>query len=1175
MLAALAALSLALAVGGEIPLLRSLPAGPADGRCPVSVGVPFPPDALPDERLLSLVDLGGRPVPFQSHVTSRWWRRGGGVQTVLVTFVADRAQPVYTLRYGVPAEPVRPAHPVRVTRNGGRILVDNGALLAAFRSDRPGLFDELRYDADGDGVYGPDETVIDPAAPAELRMGLHSSLWAPATIDVEESGPVRAVVRLRGHHATPAGEQAIAYDVRLFLYSDLPYVRVEHRFVQDTPSIFLDVPSICLRLPLSPAGATVRFGLPDGDRAVAVKADGSARLVQTGPGVWEYVETLGPAYAATRVPLRRGEDGTWSYETGLGVPEFDTILAERLPYANDEEKRMWSQGPRHNAFAAELSVNGQVVAAAERAPGWLDVEPTDRPWGLAAGVRWFWQQHPKALGWSDGAAVIELYPELPDEPLHLHTGTAKTHTIDLWLHPAGDARAGVEAAAASSPPAYFCPPEWYCGSKVWGDIIERREGRFALYESEMDRQLEPYIARLEHPRVQPGFGGEFGILWFGDYGGGKLSNNLETAVDHGLAVHFLRTADRRVYDRFEQAVRHFRDNDVRNAVPAGQAFDWGLWLVPGYMPEAFAQRCAEDEALRRRVFFYQGEHPPGLGGVYRHGFRHYGNAQLTPYPPYSSRKEALLQMYSGTCAVGGHGWIEGLVDHYLLTGDRWSLEVAELTGQWVLDREGTSWGRDNWKYRDLARLYRATGRDEYLNRLYQAIDVIYGERGSIVDRMKGQAEALMSPYYTILQFIAEVHRVTDDPEVRRKYLELLDPWLAHMTDADSGVGPVFWYLRDYKDSRCHTDFADLAYAWVLTGDPRYIERSLNSADFYLHFAYHSTAWFSIPEYLYALTSVRPDALSDPPRTISGPSAWLREDTDGPFDVVVTQEEGYRVAAQPTTGAIRISAPSGKVIERPITMGGTDVHRLTVPADGETGLYRVEAAAARCRFAYGSRLPLTAWPPPRQTAGRFGGAVELIDRAHLVVPTDGHLSLSEGTIEFWLRPNWSSPATRAEAVPYHYNHIFDSRDVDYDHGIAIFTYDSGEPGAGKTLIGATAGYNQSDNVSGPLRWNSGEWHHVAFAWRAGAGDGVLRLYVDGLLVAEKTDARIFPALVNPRFTIGTNTPATANSAVDAAIDELRISSVMREPDPSGPPAFDEQTLLMLRFDDPAETASFVP
>jgi hypothetical protein len=737
----------------------------------------------------------------------------------------------------------------------------------------------------------------------------------------------------------------------------------------------------------------------------------------------------------------------------------------------------------------------------------------------------------------------------------------------LHLHPTTDAAtASAVTRAFFEPPMYFPSPQHYCDTGVWGQVLPRQQGKFILYETEAARTIRAdFVERPERAN-------SYGMFNFGDLGGGNSYMNLETAYDHGMAVQFIRTGDREVFDSFERAVWHFRDVDVQQAKVPGP-WDWGLWLMPGYMPEKLAEECAKDAKLRETIFYWTGTQPPELGGVHRHSYMHFANAAFTPAPSSTRFPEKRLRMYSGSCDVGGHGWVAGLVDHYLLTGDRRSLEVAELAGQWVLKHGGTSWGRDNWKYIDLAWLYRATGKKEYLQRLMDAIDVIYKDKESTVERIAAQDKTLMSPFYTILQFIKHVHQMTDDPGVRQKFLDLVTSWIDNVPSADSHIGPVFQYIRDYRDSRCHTDFADLAYAYLLTGDRKYLDKSLNTFDFYLHFAYHSTAFFSVPEYLYALEKAGITALTDPPPTVRQAKAFWEDKNDAPLCLVVYQQSGYRVAAAPTEGAITITSPSGKATATKIDRSGLDVYRITVPPDGEKGVYKIEAKAAGCWFWYGADAPLLGGPPPVLVASRFGKAIQLAEGAKLDIPAEGRLNLDEGTIEMWFQPLWDAPSGRTAPVPYHYHQLFDSRNVEYDHGIVIFLYDGGEVGAGKALHAAWADKDKSDGVSVGVQWKKGVWHHLAFAWKkTGEGVGKMRLYIDGKEVAGKDNAANFPTQLSRIIRLGMNSTESPNTPLNGVIDELRISRIMRPPDLNGPLNADADTLLLLHFDDETDSLS---
>jgi len=1126
-------------VGAQIELWRSDP-GQAGARVapmsapgvPISIGVPFAMGALKDERQVWLADAKGQPVPLQTLVTSRWWARDNSVQTLLCTWLADPRQEKVVLHVNEPPRQVAQAARVTVKQEGLTAQVDTGALRALV-GGASGFLQQL--------VIQPDRTLINPGKPALLRCGDYTSAGGLEKLTVEESGPVRAVIRLQGHHRKPDGSKSVAYDVRLRFYDGQRFIELDHTFLQDTDEIFCDLLFVSVDLPLGgvrapalqngPLQAT--FGLEGGK---AAEGKGDCSLLQVGP------------------------DQKESINTDNKREEFLKLLEERRQWWSEDEARRWSGEQEIKAWATTVTRAGKPEPVGERAPGWLTLRPADDRWALTVAMRDFWQLHPKAYAVQGDTLRLFLVPPMP-RPLHMHIGMAKTHRL-LLSFDRPDAAAAARRAAFMRPPLYLPSPDVYCASKVWGDVLPRQPGRYTLYESETERTIRAsYIDQPERANA-------YGMLNWGDYGGGNSYMNLETALDHGIAVQFVRTGERDMWDALDRAVHHFRDVDVQQAKIPGP-WDWGLWLMPGYMPEKLAKACATDDKLRDSIFYWTGTQPPEPGGVHRHSYMHFANAAFTPVPSDSRYPEKRMKLYSGSCDVGGHGWIAGLVDHYLLTGDRRSLEVAELAGQWVLKHGGTGWGRDNWKYIDLAWLYRATGKAEYLQRLREAIDVIYADKESTVERIAAQDKTLMSPYYTILQFIKHVHQLTGDEGVKAKFLEMVTRWIDNVPSADTHMGPVFQYIREYKDSRCHTDFADLAYAYNLTGDRKVLDKSLNTLDFYLHFAYHSTAFFSIPEVLYALDRAKIAAFDDPPPTVRQSKAFWMDEQDRPVKLVVYQQSGYRVGSQEIKGQITVTSPSGQQTVTPITRSSLDVFRLTVPPDGEKGIYKVEAQAPGCYYMFGASAALGSGPPPVLTEGKFGKGVRLADGAKLLIPATGHLNTDEGTVELWFQPSWNAPSGRTEAVPYHYHQLFDSRDSAYDYGFIMYLWDGGEVNAGKSLIAGWADKDRSDSVGLGVQWKQGEWHHLALAWkRTGDTTGVLKLYIDGKLVAEKPDAGNAPTRPSQTITLGMNPTDSPNTSANGVIDELRISKVMREPTLMQPEQ-DADTLLLRHFDTEAD------
>lgn len=195
-----------------------------------------------------------------------------------------------------------------------------------------------------------------------------------------------------------------------------------------------------------------------------------------------------------------------------------------------------------------------------------------------------------------------------------------------------------------------------------------------------------------------------------------------------------------------------------------------------------------------------------------------------------------------------------------------------------------------------------------------------------------------------------------------------------------------------------------------------------------------------------------------------------------------------------------------------------------------------------------------------------------------------LPMNEGTIEFWFRPDWSTvdlplkgktilrmPAEGGEAWYLSYNMTERQRDANLDFYLSHVLY----------------GYfmAQAPEIQHSMRayrrtvFNANEWVHIAWVW--GPRDGI-RARDPGYNTRPQENVLIAQLYVNGRrgqhfnYAWKDNVPAFEPTSLtmyglDAAVDELRLSSVQRYMDDFTPPArgarfeADEHTRLLLHFD----------
>ena len=165
-----------------------------------------------------------------------------------------------------------------------------------------------------------------------------------------------------------------------------------------------------------------------------------------------------------------------------------------------------------------------------------------------------------------------------------------------------------------------------------------------------------------------------------------------------------------------------------------------------------------------------------------------------------------------------------------------------------------------------------------------------------------------------------------------------------------------------------------------------------------------------------------------------------------------------------------------------------------------------------------------------------------------------LNLEEGTIEFWIRPNWdvipryvgprgSLEHTLLNIGPVRPDHLYLSN----HSSLTIAHLASGNLSA----ILSNHSYEARTLNAGIRNWKAGQWHHVALQWKLDhGGRAAMALYVDGRLASDRClgnakNPNNQPLKMKPLpFPVQLGSMNTGYRPADALIDELRISSVRR-------------------------------
>jgi hypothetical protein len=206
-----------------------------DGRWPVRCGVPLPYGAIDDANQLLLFE-DGRPVACEVRPRARW-SPNGSLKWVHLDFQAryTAGRPArYVLTTSAartpPAEP-----PLTVREDSDAILIDTGYVRFSINRRRFAGIDEAWFDATGRSRYQLDHPLVakSPIAGPFLvdeRDRRYSSAADDAVeVQVEEQGPVRAVIVARGWYRNATGERLCKFTTRIRAYAGQPFVRIDHQ----------------------------------------------------------------------------------------------------------------------------------------------------------------------------------------------------------------------------------------------------------------------------------------------------------------------------------------------------------------------------------------------------------------------------------------------------------------------------------------------------------------------------------------------------------------------------------------------------------------------------------------------------------------------------------------------------------------------------------------------------------------------------------------------------------------------------------------------------------------------------------------------------------------------------------------------------------------------------------
>ena len=581
--------SLRAAPSDSIPV-RWLGDTPAPLSGGVSFGVPFPRGAVQKTQAFTLAGADGQNRPTQTWPLAYW--PDGSLKWLGVATVAGPETTGELKLSAVSAAPAATGPSIKIQKTDTTYLIDAGRVKAVIPMHGDNFIDLITVDGRAVARAGHLAAIVqdgpdgDPTtSPARETFGTHVD-----RVTLEQSGPVRAVVKIEGMHlATKSGRAWLPFVVRLYFYAGQESIRMVHTFFFDG-----DEHQDFIR------GLAVVFGVPLREQV----QNRHVRFSGENGGLW-----------AEPVQPMVGRGGRFVAEPNGTADVYPKQLAGlRVP--NREEVSARSQGwladwavwdgfklvqPNADGFTIMKRTNPQsawlAAGAGHRASGL--VFAGDVSGGLGVSLKNFWQSYPAALEvqkMSTGEGELTVWLWSPDAPaMDLRHYDTKAHgleavyedvqpgfstphgvarTSELMLFPTASVPAKDDtvkmAAVGAAPPVMLCTPQYLHEAQafgVWG-LRDTSTPVKAAIEQRLDATLNFYLTQPEQQRW-------YGFWDFGDVMhsydedrhvwrydlGGMAWDNSELGTDMWLWYSFLRSGRADVFRMAEAMSRHTGEVD--------------------------------------------------------------------------------------------------------------------------------------------------------------------------------------------------------------------------------------------------------------------------------------------------------------------------------------------------------------------------------------------------------------------------------------------------------------------------------------------------------------------------------------------------------------------------------------------------------------------------------------
>ena len=552
----------------ELSLLGKEPASISTG---ISWGVPFPQGTVRPNSSFSL-SASGAVLPLQSWPMA-YWPDGSLKWNGFATVAPAGLTGQLTLAPG--SAQTAASGTLKVTSNTSSVAVDTGAMQCSIPLAGAHLIDSVSLG--GKVIADACQLVCilqnGPADNPEDSPTRERYLSTVKKVTVEQSGPVRAVVKIEGmHRGTTFNREWLPFTVRLYFYSGQTSIRVVHTIVfdGDQQKDFIRGLGMQIEVPLhdQPLNRTVRFAGPDGGLwSEPLQPGGGSVAQETGQpmtpnpvfsqnAIWNDFKLIQPNPDGFTIVKRTGPESTWLYSNA-------GTRAPGLVYAGD----------LHGGLAVSIKNFWQSFPAA------LEVQGAASP--VTKLVAWLWSPDAPEMDMrfydKQGHGLDAAYEDA-QPGLSTAYGVARTSELTLFASANFPAKPDTVAMAAAGAqlPLIAATPEYIHSTGVFGvwSLPDRSTPFKKSIEDGLDSVLA-YYERQVNDRSWYGFWqyGDFmhsysapRHVWHYDWGG-HAWDDTELGAPLWLWYSYLRSGSADLFRLAEAHARNTSETDTYHLGP--------------------------------------------------------------------------------------------------------------------------------------------------------------------------------------------------------------------------------------------------------------------------------------------------------------------------------------------------------------------------------------------------------------------------------------------------------------------------------------------------------------------------------------------------------------------------------------------------------------------------------